>query len=215
MAADRAEVETYFKHVVQQYNCGDIEQLLKLVPAMDKLGPLLASVVNGIDTVGGMMLGFEERSNKRSTEFMRQHLRLAPEEADLVYALVRCGVAHEGVTKLAVQFFAHFDEAEGTSPRVRPGVFLYRDARNSILLNVAELAYSYLDAIKRIADDIHSHLKYIPAPRPKEVEMYRNALAVVKAGFEADYVAALEKGDVYSKSGNPFIVEHLHQFTAP
>ena len=55
MAADKTKIEAYFKHVVQEYNCADIRELLKR--KLDQAGPLLACTVNGIDTVGGMMVG--------------------------------------------------------------------------------------------------------------------------------------------------------------
>src|SRR4051812_31368532 len=98
MAADKAKVEAYFKQVVQEYICGDIVELLKV--ELDKAGPLLACTVNGIDTVGGMMLDFTNNSKARSIEFMRQHLGLSADAASLMYAVVRCGMAHEGVPKL-------------------------------------------------------------------------------------------------------------------
>ena len=54
MATSHSEVERYFKHVVQQYICGDINELLNR--DLEVAGPLLDAVVKGIDTVGGRVL---------------------------------------------------------------------------------------------------------------------------------------------------------------
>jgi hypothetical protein len=171
MATDKDKVEVYFKHVVEQYNCGDIRQLLDL--RLREIGPLLACTVNGIDTVGGMMLGFREGSKKRSVEFLRQHLRLSKEEAELTYCLVRCGLSHEGIAKLRVGILVHYQ-------RILPGTVLYKSPDDLIWLNVTELAWLYLDAVDTIGKDLHSHLHHTPEPTKGEILVFQNAMSVVK-----------------------------------
>src|SRR5947209_1547430 len=110
MSAEK--VKQFFDHVVVKYNCGDVRALLKA--QLQKAGPLLTCVVNGIDLLGGMMLGFSADSQKRSVRFMMRYLNLSEELARLVYVLVRCGVAHEGTTKLAIKFFVYPDRLDCT-----------------------------------------------------------------------------------------------------
>jgi hypothetical protein len=204
MAANKVEVEAYFLQVVVEYNCGDVRELLR--QNLDQAGPLLACTVNGIDTVGGMMLGFSEGSRKRSTAFMCRHLNLLPEEADLIYALVRCGLSHEGISKLAVQFFV-------CEEQVHPGVFLYKDHQNSIWLNVTELAHSYLRAIERIGADIHAHCTYIPTPSSKEIEIYRDALSLIKKNIADFYFSMVRNRGPMASSLSPFLPAYLNHFT--
>jgi hypothetical protein len=206
MAADKMTIEAYFKQVVQEYNCGDIRELVnrQLVQA----GPLLACTVNGIDTVGGMIVGFASNNSKfRSTTFMIEHLLLAPAEAELLYVLVRCGCAHEGVTKLALQFFVHYERCD-------PGKFLYKDTQNSIWLNVTELAYSYLDAIGQIAGDIHRHLSHVPEPGSTDITIYQRALKSVNTGITDFWCKIGSTLPTPRSSLSPFFPESLKHFTA-
>ena len=208
MAAQKAEVECFFRQVVVEYNCGDIHDILSRRP--EKAGPLLACTVNGIDTVGGMILGFAESSRNRSTEFMQRHLGLTAEEALLMYKLVRCGLAHEGVTKPAVRFYVHED-------RVHPGVFLYKDHQNSIWLNVTELAHSYLEAVERIGKDIHTHCAHVPEPKERDKQIYeqiyRNALVLVKRDITEFCAGVATKLHKPPSSASPFLPQWLKHFT--
>ncbi|MDB5313088.1 MAG: hypothetical protein JWO38_7290 [Gemmataceae bacterium] len=205
MATDKTKVETYFKQVVQDYNCGDVRELLRL--RLDKAGPLLACTVNGIDVVGGMMLGFHEgNSRKRSTEFMRQHLSLTEESADLMYVLVRCGLAHEGVPTLAVQFFVHYERCD-------PKKLLYKDDKNAIWLNVTELAHCYLEAIEQIAKDVHRHLSHVPEPGSKGITIYQQALGLVTTRI-TDFWGKIGSTQPPPRSSlSPFFPESLKHFT--
>lgn len=203
MSTDKSKVEQYFEHVVHKYNCGDIRQLLDL--KLKQAGPLLACTVNGIDTVGGMMLGFKKGSRERSTEFMHRFLGLSPEESDLVYKLVRCGLAHEGISKLSVRFFVWYE-------RVEPGTLLYKGGDNSIWLNVTELAESYLAAVEEIGKDIHKHLGYSPEPDAAEKETYQKALGIVTADIEY-FPIDFDDPDMKGSSGSPFYAEWLCHFS--
>jgi hypothetical protein len=218
VAAVREKVEIYFNQVVLNYNRGDVRALLDA--KLKQAGPLLNSVVNGIDLIGGMADGFlPKNSTSRSVKFMRKYLGLTEEEARLLYALVRCGIAHEGVTKLAIRFFVHYDCRERH-------VFLYKDHEHCIWLNVTELAYSYLDAVDLIGTEPHSHLFHVPAPSPHDEDLFHAALKQIRTDIDQFCIAAAEsasderekeairRGAVgQTTSSSPFLTEWLSQFT--
>lgn len=166
--AGKDKMEAYFRHVVVDYNCGDLRKLIAL--ELEQAGPLLACTVNSIDTAGGMMLGFNVASSLRSVAFMEKYLGLSHDAANLMYTVVRCGVAHEGVTKLTMRFFVYYH-------RLARGTILYPDEPNTIWLNVTELAWSYLDAIAEIERDVHAHLKHIPPDKPQDQALFSRVLA--------------------------------------
>ena len=128
---------------------------------------MLHCTVAGIDAVGGMLYGFGA-SEARSVRFMEDYFGLSNEEARMIYGLVRCGIAHEGITKLVVRFFAPLR-------RARAGQFLYNAPDNSIWLNVAELARSFLDAVSRISNEVPKHSFYTPTPRHSDPTLLLNA----------------------------------------
>jgi hypothetical protein len=218
MAGDKARIEVYFKQVVRDYNCGDVRALLNA--ELEQAGPLLTSVVNGMDLVGGMAHGFSHGSADRSVQFMKKYLAVSEEEAKLLYALVRCGMDHEGTTKLAVRFFVHYECRN-------KGVFLYKDRESCIWLNVTELAYAYLQAIDRIATDVHAHLSHIPELSKKDENVFVAALEKIGADIgdfckvawyarDAVEQARQERGDIKARSSaNPFLTEYLKGFTTP
>ena len=70
----RDNILRFFCKVIREYNCGDVKWLLtKKTPT---LGPLLATVATGIDTVGGMLFGFSKGSERRSVDFMKGFMAL-------------------------------------------------------------------------------------------------------------------------------------------
>ena len=215
------KVLVFFREVVKAYSCGDVHSLLSLSAEgkLDKAGPLLACVVNGIDMLGGMMLGFNAPSGPPSVAFMRQHLGLSEELAKLLYALVRCGVSHEGTTKLPIQFF--IDEF-----RPDPGRFLYHDDEGSLWLNVTELAYRYLGAVEQIAADVTAHLYHVPVPSEWDEKVldavdltkFPDLSEYLKAAWPARESAESEKAQRLGtprSSSSPFLKEHLARFTVP
>jgi hypothetical protein len=141
---------------ILNYNCGDIQRLLGL--KLDKIGPLLACVVAGIDTMGGMMLGFKNNnSRERSRKFMTEHLRINVKQAEFVYYFARCGLAHEGAPKGDLELSVEYDYQRNT------GKYLYKDRKKkTLILDVTELAYAYLEAVDAINDDIQKYLGYYP-----------------------------------------------------
>ncbi len=191
MSAEK--VKMFFEHVVVSYNCEDVGALLDI--DLDKAGPLLSCVVNGFDLVGGMMLGFDKGSQKRSVAFLTKHMRLSPESANLLYSLVRCGVAHEGVAKLAVNYFVYHR-------RLEPGIILYKKNDKSLWLNVTEMARLYLESIREIAKDVSSHLFYIPSAKRDDEAIFLAALDSIQPDINA--FCELERERVQlSGSGGP------------
>ena len=206
----RERIEQFFSQVVIDYSCGDVKALLDA--NLSQAGPLLASVVNGIDLVGGMMQGFSEGSQKRSCEFMRKHLNLSEPIAKLLYSLVRCGVSHEGSTKQGLVYFVH---------PVRPHnlAILSRDHENAIWLNVSELARQYLTAVDMIAMDIHGNLSHVPAGTEKDETVFTNALAFIHVSIDEFCLQLQDEenielyGDPVPRgSCSPFLSEFLDQF---
>jgi hypothetical protein len=214
-------VLVFFREVVKVYSCGDVHSLLSLSAEgkMDKAGPLLSCVMNGIDMLGGMMLGFHpNNSRERSVAFMMQHLGLPEKLANVLYVLVRCGVSHEGTTKLTLLYFI--------DPR-RPirGRFIYRD-EGSLWLNVTELAYCYLDAVERIEVDITAHLRHVPVPTARDEQVFAGVdltalpdfceyrLAAWKAREVAENESTKGCGEPRSSS-SPFLKAHLVRFEVP
>lgn len=205
------KVKQFFEHVVVKYNCGDVRALLDA--ELEAAGPLLSCVMNGIDLVGGMMLGFCTGSRQRSVKFMAKYLKLHTELAKLVYALVRCGVAHEGTTKLAINYFVY-------PSRLDRGTFLYKDVDNAVWLNVVELAFLYLEAIDEIAKDVGAHLGHIPDVNSRDEAIFTDALEHINADMDGfclltmEFLEALKKAEIkYMSSASPFLAEWLTHFT--
>jgi hypothetical protein len=209
------EVRVYFRQVVLDYSCGDVNSLLSLCDEgkLDKAGPLLACVVNGIDMLGGMMLGFaRNNSQMRSIAFMQRHLGLPEDVAKALYVLVRCGVSHEGTTKLTLRYFVR-ERSAVPSPILSYG-------EGSLWLDVTQLACEYLCAVERIAQDVTAYLKYVPMPNPQD-EALLAALDLAQFPDLADLLSAAgpaieaaerreaERRGVPHSSSRPFLREDL------
>ena len=150
---DRKDVLRFYEKVILDYNCGDINWLLK--KQSPALGPLLACVGAGIDTNGGMMRGFGEGSTKRSVWFMEQFMGMDNPTAEIVYRCVRCGYMHEGIRALSVGWFADYE-------RHKRGVIIYSSQEIGLAVNAVELAHVYLDAVKHVWKDQQDDLGYLP-----------------------------------------------------
>ena len=143
--------QSYFDRVIREYVLGDIEYLLhKECPVA---GPLLAVLVNGINAVAGSMYDFPTNWNTTEKEtdnigrFLTKVMGLDAREKDLLgevfYCLIRCGVAHEGVTKLGVRFGVHYHRPDGEP-------FLFGDTDGYVVLNVAQLARRFLSVVRNL-----------------------------------------------------------------
>jgi len=166
MKLKMTDAERFFDKVIKDYNCGDIAMLLG--DRTTALGPLLSAVAAGIDTVGGMMYGFTENgggnSRPRSVRFLEQILKFNSVAATVIYTCARCGYVHEGLSKLGVRFFADYD-------RVKPEVVLFRMSDGKLGLNVAELAYMYLDGIKHVWNNCRAQLQHLPSASKQDARL--------------------------------------------
>ena len=156
--------------------------------------------------LGGMKHGFEKKSRERSEDLMTEYMHLSPEHANLLYRLVRCGTAHEGVPKPGIRFFV-CDE------RVDPGTYLYKGQDGLIWLNVSEFARQYLAAVGEIAQRPVDHLSHVPLAEPAPRNL--RACAGVEKSIDdfCDLVAGrinakVEHGEIHA-SASPFFPESL------
>ena len=132
--AEREAIVRFFKKIIREYNCGDIKWLLK--KRTPTLGPLLACVGAGVDTIGGMMFGFKTGNSKdRSMQFLKDVMKFDGTTAGGLYRCARCGYVHEGIGKLNFSWFADYE-------RIMPGYVLFRRPDGGLALNVVELCTS-------------------------------------------------------------------------
>jgi len=169
------DAEPYFKEIIEGYVCGDINWLLST--KKDGAGPLLNSVVNGIDTMGGIIYDFKDNpgnSRQRSLDFMTHYMKMrgnliSGPIAKFLYVIVRCGMAHQGVPKNNIRFFVQYN-------RVDPGGILYVDQEGVVHLNVVEFAHAFLEAVSDVRRGRISDLKYVPVFGPNDQGAFSTAL---------------------------------------
>lgn len=218
------KVRKYFDRVIRKYNIGDIQALLDsardtIGPVQDKAGPLLACVVNGIDTLGGMAFGFTDGSESRSVSFMRDFMGIDQTQGKMLYAIARCGLAHEGVPKLCLRFFVHKYKSEGS--------ILSQDRTGTIWLNVTQLARRYCNAVDRIANQNQFPLSYVPVVKPGDATKFGTLLdsglpdisefcRAIAAERQEPERLRFEHGEIdHMSSSNPFLEEWLPQYELP
>jgi len=139
--------------VIKKYNCGDIEALLncKCPELQDKAGPLLNSIMQGIDAAGGCLYEFKENNSRtRSTRFMKEKMGFDKKLAGYIYSSVRCGMFHEGVTKTGVRFSRR-------SPNNETGIW---ESNGKLEICVGSLGPYYLKCIGAIKS---GDIKYVPS----------------------------------------------------
>ena len=153
----------YWKTVVVEYLCGDITALLSCQNCglRDKAGPLLHCVMAGIDAAGGCLYGFKDEngrgnSKKRSIRFMVEKLYLDEKLATLIYECVRCGMAHEGITKSGIVFRRGYGAANGQNHGI------YKAEDGSIGICVDCFARYYLRVIRGIEDNEITNIPDVP-----------------------------------------------------
>jgi len=166
------DVFRFFRKVICDYDCGDVRRLLD--QKTPTLGPLLACVLSGIDTLGGMMDGFGPgNSRSRSVDFMVQHMKFDRDVADVVYRCARCGYVHEGIGKLRLSWFADYE-------RLKPGTVLYVREDGGLALDVVALAESYLGAVEDIQVQMETgmnNLRFLPNLAQSDEELFAAIVA--------------------------------------
>lgn len=166
-------IKDYFERAVMEYSKGDVLQLLDA--RLTCAGPLLNIVMDGIDHLGGMCYGFGSPpgSKRRSADFMIDKMKLPRELADLLYTVVRCGIAHEGMPKIGVNFFVIYE-------RFEPGRIFYNyEVDDNIWLSVVELAYLYLSTIERINNNWSGEIVHFPPSSLVNKEIFDAAKGII------------------------------------
>jgi hypothetical protein len=93
---------------------------------------------------------------------MTAYMDLSDSEANLVYAYIRCGYVHEGLSKSRVGWFADYE-------RHIKKTWLFRYNVNCVAINLVELAHLLIDGVHRLAADT-SKLCFLPsAPANSDV----------------------------------------------
>ncbi len=148
------KTELYFERSVIKYSKGDVEALLE--SKLPCAGPLLVTTLNGIDNLGGMCYGFGSGNvGERSKQFLHEKMGLSKGLAAFLYESVRCGIVHQGMPKMGIEFFVQYEGSYG-------GEIFYEQSDKYISLDVTDLAHRYLEAIGKIAAEPEKHINYHP-----------------------------------------------------
>lgn len=160
-------VKKYFQRSVVKYSRGDVVRLLEA--KLDCAGPLLIVVLNGVDNLGGMCYGFRtDNSKERSVKFLTEKMGIDESISKFLYLIVRCGISHQGMPKIGLQFFVEYD-------RIDKGKIFYKRLGDFIWLNVTELAYLYIETIERIASNVADHILYMPPTDQDVLDTFNKA----------------------------------------
>lgn len=158
------KTKSYFERSVIKYSKGDIQALLK--SELPCAGPLLVTTLNGIDNLGGMCYGFRTGNvGERSTKFLHEKMGVPEALAEFLYKSARCGLVHQGMPKMGLEFFVQYDGSN------KDEIF-YEQPGKYIILDVTELADRYLKAIDKIAAEPEKHIDH----RPQYAKQEKSAL---------------------------------------
>ena len=168
----------HWDDVIKRNICGDIEALLETqdVRLRDKAGPLLDSVMAGIDAAGGCLYGFCKGSLERSVRFMTKEMHLCEELAGVVYDLVRCGMVHEGITKWGVAFHRGKPRCKDCRDAGWAGIYSEQQRLN---ICVDCFAGCFVKAVDGVADG-----KILYTPPPPGHEALGSVLGKLPVGCE-------------------------------
>lgn len=159
--------QKYFEKAILQYNKGDIEKILDA--RIKCAGPLLHTVLHGIDTMGGICYGFDKGSSVRSVDYMKTYMNISPQLSAFIYSSIRCGLTHEGMPRMGLKFYAHYDRLE------KAIIFSSYTGDDYIYLNVVEFAYIYLDSIQNIFHSANILVKFEPKPKSVDLRLFKDA----------------------------------------
>lgn len=191
------KVKEFFEKSVIKYSKGNIDELL-----MEKIncaGILLKEILSGIDNLGGICYGFETGSKVRSIKFMQEKMLIPNSLAEFLYAIVRCGVIHQGMPKIGLRYFVEHD-------RVEKGKVFYKDHNGYIYINVTEFAYRYLYAIETINANLDRHIVYAPPIETINKVLFDRAISEINEDIQ-DLINKIgskkesEKSNIYRHNG--------------
>lgn len=131
----------YYRKIVLDYLVGDIEHLLKNQER--RAGLVLYPVLAGIDTIGGMIHGFSVSSKRRSIDFLENYLQLDRSIATFLYESLRCGLVHQGTSKVGLKFFTLYGDLNRFS-------IVYSGEENWVYLDATALAMHFCRSARKI-----------------------------------------------------------------
>ena len=162
----------YFERSVLKYSKGDVEALLNA--KLPCAGPLLSTIMNGIDNLGGMCYGFKKTNvGDRSRDFLHKQMGLSKELAAFLYASVRCGIVHQGMPKMGLEFLVQYD-----GPKC--GKIISQQSNEYLLLDVTALAHCYLKTIEEINVEPIKYIKHCPKYTEEEKSKLKNIFSAAK-----------------------------------
>jgi len=160
------KAKAYFEKSAIKYSKGDVIALLH--SRLSCAGPLLATTLNGIDNLGGMCYGFDQPVGDRSTKVMTEKMGFPEDVAKFLYQIIRCGIVHQGMPKMGLEFFIGYNRLDGDE-------IFYKKSDGYIFMNVTEFAYRYLDIIDKIARDPEIHIFDYPRYNEEKEKAFKKA----------------------------------------
>ena len=161
-----AKAKAYFEKSAIKYSKGDVKALLD--SRLPCAGPLLTTTLNGIDNLGGMCYGFNKPVGERSIKVMKEKMGFPEGVAKFLYQVIRCGIVHQGMPKMGLEFFVGYNRFAGDE-------IFYKKSDGYIFMNVTEFAYRYLDIIDQIARDPEMHIVYYPQHNEGKKKAFKEA----------------------------------------
>ena len=182
------KAKLYFERSVIKYSKGDVEALLKA--ELPCAGPLLSTIMNGIDNLGGMCYGFKSSNvGDRSRYFLHERMGLSEELAAFLYESVRCGIVHQGMPKMGLEFLVQYDSSEGSN-------IISRQSEKYLLLNVTALAHCYLKTIEEINAEPGKYIKYYPQYSEKQKNKLMGLFSAAKKDIDITQIYTLRQYEV-------------------
>lgn len=147
------DAKDYYDKIVLNYIVGDVNHLLEIRES--RSGIILSPVVNGIDTIGGMIHGFKSGSKTRFIDVLCNYMLLERSLATFLYESLRCGLVHQGTSKIGLKFFTLYGHLNRNS-------ILYAGGDDWIYLDSTALAIKFCQMARRIRQDHPEAIKFIP-----------------------------------------------------
>lgn len=143
----------YYEKIVLDYIVGDVNHLLDIKES--RSGIILSPVVNGIDTIGGMIYGFKTGSKIRFIDVLCNYMSLERPVAIFLYESLRCGLVHQGTSKVGLRFFTLYGQLNRNS-------ILYAGGDDWVYLDSTALAIAFCEMARSIREDHAVAISFLP-----------------------------------------------------